>query len=558
MLKRTKYLYIVITICLYTACNYNNGTDDVLRKAENNILEYPDISLRILDSVDIHEIHSKEQMANYALLYSQALDKNLIDITDDSLINIAVEYFEKNGDPEKRFLSYFYKGRIHSNAGDYTKAMLSYTKAESLLKEIDNPYATGLLYARIGEIFDILYNYPQSLLAYTKAYQYYGQAGKEAHQMYAKINIGQCHINTRQYDIAEKVITEVLEWSVDNNNNQYEDCISLLSTIYTNKHDISKLDSLFNSIHILEASDDLTRLQAKAYISANKKDAISAVNFLEQAWTQAKDINDTATLLQEEYRINKILGNYEKALHLHEKLFYIQDTIVRSTLQKPIITAQRNYFQSQNENNLLKLHASQHRYIAITSIAILMLCIALLYIRNRIKERDYEITRYIEITQDLQKTLVSKNSYVEDITKEVKQMNEKINILFHQQFSMIDKLSNVYYETHSSKKEKEAIYSLVKKEIERLQDDRKHIAELENIINYYKNGVMDTARRSLPEFKETDFRLLCYFFAGFSAKAISIFTGDSTCNIYMKKSRLKAKIQNSAIDNKEEILKHLQ
>ena len=105
MLKRTKYLYIVITICLYTACNYNNGTDDVLRKAENNILEYPDISLRILDSVDIHEIHSKEQMANYALLYSQALDKNLIDITDDSLINIAVEYFEKNGDQEKRFLS---------------------------------------------------------------------------------------------------------------------------------------------------------------------------------------------------------------------------------------------------------------------------------------------------------------------------------------------------------------------------------------------------------------------------------------------------------------------
>ena len=116
----------------------------------------------------------------------------------------------------------------------------------------------------------------------------------------------------------------------------------------------------------------------------------------------------------------------------------------------------------------------------------------------------------------------------------------------------------MYYEKHSSKKEKEAIYSLVKKEIERLQDDRKHIAELENIINYYKNGVMDTARRSLPEFKETDFRLLCYFFAGFSAKAISIFTGDSTCNIYMKKSRLKAKIQNSAIDNKEEILKHLQ
>jgi hypothetical protein len=54
-----------------------------------------------------------------------------------------------------------------------------------------------------------------------------------------------------------------------------------------------------------------------------------------------------------------------------------------------------------------------------------------------------------------------------------------------------------------------------------------------------------------------DFRLVCYCIAGFSAKAISVFTGNSTGNIYMKKSRLKAKINASDIAQKEIITKAL-
>ena len=66
---------------------------------------------------------------------------------------------------------------------------------------------------------------------------------------------------------------------------------------------------------------------------------------------------------------------------------------------------------------------------------------------------------------------------------------------------------------------------------------------------------MHTIRTSIPELTEMEYRLLCYFSAGFSAKAISVFTGDSTNNIYVKKSRMKNIIIKLEDDNiKREIL----
>lgn len=53
---------------------------------------------------------------------------------------------------------------------------------------------------------------------------------------------------------------------------------------------------------------------------------------------------------------------------------------------------------------------------------------------------------------------------------------------------------------------------------------------------------MNTIRTHLADLTEMEYRLLCYFCAGFSAKAISVFTGDTTNNIYVKKSRIKDRI----------------
>ena len=117
-----------------------------------------------------------------------------------------------------------------------------------------------------------------------------------------------------------------------------------------------------------------------------------------------------------------------------------------------------------------------------------------------------------------------------------------------------NKLTSTYYETHGCNKDKEAIYKYVSREIESLSSDKKAIQQLEDLVNLYRGNIMALIRQELPSLTEMEFRLLCYFCAGFSAKAISIFTGDTTNNIYVKKSRIKDEIQKLDAKIAEQIL----
>ena len=45
--------------------------------------------------------------------------------------------------------------------------------------------------------------------------------------------------------------------------------------------------------------------------------------------------------------------------------------------------------------------------------------------------------------------------------------------------------------------------------------------------------------------KESDLRLLCYIFGGFSPQVISLFMEESVANVYARKSRLKSRIKAS-------------
>ena len=61
-------------------------------------------------------------------------------------------------------------------------------------------------------------------------------------------------------------------------------------------------------------------------------------------------------------------------------------------------------------------------------------------------------------------------------------------------------------------------------------------------------------KKEARKFKETDFRLLCYFCAGFSIQAICLFTQEDSKKLWVYKSRLIARIKNSDAPSKDIIL----
>lgn len=87
-------LYVLYTL-LSTSCSTFSGIPEIIIHAEELMPQNPDSALFLLGSLNTGNINSQKIRAKYAVVYSQALDKNYIDETNDSLITIAVKYYKK-------------------------------------------------------------------------------------------------------------------------------------------------------------------------------------------------------------------------------------------------------------------------------------------------------------------------------------------------------------------------------------------------------------------------------------------------------------------------------
>ena len=149
---RTLLLFGLLCGCLFvlSACRDKQSLVDVFDRAELLMDESPDSAYTLLQTLPVAELHQVKNRARYALLYSQALDKNYIDETNDSLINIAVDYYRHTEDVHSKSLAFYYRGRVYANGGDYLRATSNYMEAEQLTDAVNDGYLQGLLYAVVS------------------------------------------------------------------------------------------------------------------------------------------------------------------------------------------------------------------------------------------------------------------------------------------------------------------------------------------------------------------------------------------------------------------------
>lgn len=541
-----KLITILILTLTAISCGKIKDAHNTLNDIETFINERPDSALTILDSFDTSLLDNKSVWAHHSLLHAQAKDKCYIDETDDSLMTQVVNYYEGKRDKERLFKAYYYLGRIQYNAGDYASSMLSYTKAEQLIDKIDDEFIKGLLYAQLGMLHQKYYDYPRSLDAFNTAAKHYELARKTAHKYFAKLNIGQVYQELKDYTAAEVLLSEVMSWSYENDFVQLcQEALEFLITLYDETDQEAKISSLTNSVYADYCGSSLQVIQIRAY-ELSKQNNASSIDMLNEADAYLQHTVDTISNYYYKYRVHKQFGQYKEALFNHEQMINVQDAQTSTVLKHPLLSIKNDYIQAENKYMQLKvkMHKTQ-KHFAIIILCISICCITI-YFRRRIQEKNTEMLGYIEVATDLEKTLIEKCQEIESISNnlgvigsDLKTSEGYISEIFYKQYELLNKLTSTYYETHVCNKDMEAIYKQVSLEIERLSSDKKAISQLENFVNRYRRNIMNTIRTHLPDLTKMDYRLLCYLCAGFSAKAISIFTGDSTNNIYVKKSRIK-------------------
>lgn len=555
-MRRFILIYIAIAIaCILSlqSCR-TGGVSAELDYIETYINEYPDSALSVLQNINEDLLHGRSNRNYYNLLLAQAKDKCFIDETEDSVMLSVVNYYSKRKDKEKLFRAYYYLGRIRQNAGRYTESLMSYLDAEQLIDYSDNELQKGLLYAHFGKLYEYQMDFSGALSAYEKASYYYDRAGSLPHQYYTTLDVGHLYLRMCKYEAAEPLIKDAMEWLYQSGNfflTGY--ACDLLCMLYEAIGDFQSLSHLLDSKYAVYYSDSVNRNLSLAYKYARDNRFNRIQQTFDNAWAAAVSATDTATIYHQEYIVYKLMGQDNNALASHEKLLAIQDSLVRAALQQPLHYIQADYFKTKASYTDLKARSRYTIAILLISLLILIICFIIISFKRKIENKNHEIERYIDqvagLKNDIDKRVAEAAVMISDIDRkdsDIRSMEESIAELFSKQYKFLDKMCSVYYETHGCGKDKDAIYKQVKIEIERFSTDKRFLRELEGILNLHLDGVMKTLRSELPHLFEMDFRLLCFLLAGFSAKAISVFTGDSTGNIYVRKSRLKNEIQ--AID----------
>ena len=199
------YLFIALFSLLVVSCySTPDGVMSSLSQAEKIMESRPDSAMAILQHIPTPEtLHGKAQ-ADYSLLMTQAMDKNYINFTSDSLIKFAVGYYGGHTeDLVAKGKSFYYYGRVMESLDKVEDAMTFYLKAKDVLQSSDQFKLLGLIISEgIGTLNRKQKLFDTALNSYKESLTYYSLVPDSLCMTYANRNIGRVFLYKNRLDSA--------------------------------------------------------------------------------------------------------------------------------------------------------------------------------------------------------------------------------------------------------------------------------------------------------------------------------------------------------------------
>lgn len=187
----------------------------LLRVAEKSIEKEPDKALILLDSIQQVEKLSEQQQALWCLLYTSVLDRKQIKHTSDSLIQIAVSYYEKNDLPERKMQAYYYYGIVLQDLNDAIQAQDYYLRAYKLGIELERYVFLGRICANLGTLYTYQELCSQASHFQQKAVSYLEKNRDTVRLSLVFRDMARIHLNEHRLDSAVVNYTKALKYTSD-------------------------------------------------------------------------------------------------------------------------------------------------------------------------------------------------------------------------------------------------------------------------------------------------------------------------------------------------------
>lgn len=558
----------VMLFTMLTACNLSSDkANQVMDLAEYYLESRPDTALAILQEIPDPESFEGEQQARFALLAVQALHKNYYDLDSDSLIVLALSYYQDKNDIVPKAKAHLYYANYLFEMEMYEYAQEHFQKTIDFLENTNEaPKILGMAYESIGRINLRFNSYLDPRSCLLKSLQCFTEINDSVAICNANINLGLNYLSSNNPDSAffyyskAQEIADLIDYPAMGK--LYQN----LGIYYRAIEDYDKSECYFLKAIEEEESDYYYNSLANMYWK--KKDFDKAHHYLTKCLDSKKpDIQAEAHFIL--FDMAKIKGNYEEAILALEQCNYLEE--ISNQEHEELINLSRNFLQARFDKIQLKNKSNMKNLII--AIIIILSVGAIIGVhffdkyrnnKKRMKEMQDEFNRNLkEIAKykgllahyEHQNDLLKKNN-----EKEINDLQGRIDLLNEQNQNLQLRMKNQgkMIEIDQSAEIDQFVngflvyYNMVKIS-PRYKIEGQDETYFLSFLNFMLNDFIVRLKREVDiKLTNHELELACLIRLGYSNERIGVFFNSKSESISRAKNRLKTRLgvpSDIALDN---------
>ena len=498
----------------------------------------PDSALRLLTAIDGAKLSSAGDRAYHALLLTQAQYRCYADITSDSTINVALDYYKgHDGEREKLTRAYIYKGAVMEVLGDAEQAMSFYKQALSVASRSDH-FNQGYANLRIGYIYrDYLVNDSADITSLKQALHHFEQVPDSFYVATCLSTIGSSYSSLGKND-SGLVYLERADTLIK--------ALNLSKLDYYNQRYLADLKMFSPSVEDVVAAKDIAVKLANedtdehehhvliaAYTLAKLNKADSARYYLAQV---DKDrLSDGLRILYNfcYAELARCRGDFKQFEHYFRCADDIGDSLLSNTLQLRLREVEAKY-----DNEALKNKSIRYKYNWIISLigaalfAGLMLAV-IVAMRRKLARRQQLLRQSedaIERLREDQARLTEQLSAHQAMSAELKQT-------IWSQVEVYSQLMEKHITTLAGSPKR--FSDEFERSYRKNRPDNSFWKAFRSYANVKYNDIITRSLEEYPSLSDTDLNFLSLYCCGFPTSVIMACMGyNDAHSVYNKKRRL--------------------
>lgn len=549
-----KSLTLLFLAAMTVACGVPRHIKQQLDHAEAVMIDHPDSALKILNSMDRRVLATPEKKARHALLLSQALDKNYIDVDNDSLIGQAVHYYSRRGNDVERAKAHYYYAVVKGNAAESGTAIKALLTAREHVVKTNDDRMKALIYTYLGNLYYEQFCFSDAAAAYSEAVDAFKNTGQTFYQLYAMRRKG---VSLSLIDKKPEALT----------------CLSEAKEIATQTNDVSSLleimaslggvQVLSDSITLPSYKYDLFKLYEKytdgkipvkhyptiGYTYFLEKNLDSARWYYHNYYSQCPEItNFNVGIFAVMSKIEDMANNHKKALKYKQLYIQYSDSL-NAIFQNNLL---QYYEQRYTTENLEKEYTTLqlvHRYeivsFALIAAIILIGCSILIRSHKRaLRKKNRKIAEYKRYIEEGNEHYAKLADQYAEIKKNIHVQDERSQTLFALLGNRIKSLQQLLEWASVYEKNTDNFYKHFKEHIKVAAGKNRELSEdVIAIANLSCHGIIDHLQE---KYRTLSLHELCYcgfICLGFSSESIRIlYNHTNIYSIYTMRSKIRSKL----------------